>query len=198
MIDVMSLRHALLDALAGEPMSGYDLTRYFAASLSNVWPAQHSQIYPELAKLVAEGLIAQTDQGPRGRKVYSTTPAGVDALREWLRETSPDFGIRVEFVLRVFCFWVLPREESLDHLSRYRAEFVRHRDELVADIAEVDWGRSQSHRGARLTVEFGRRYYNDLIEWVDWTVAQIEAGALEPGGPLPGLTTGPSPRSRGA
>jgi len=65
----MSLRHGLLDLLAAEPRSGYDLSRYFEVSMGNVWPAQHSQIYPELAKLAAEGLIAQTGSGPRGRKL---------------------------------------------------------------------------------------------------------------------------------
>lgn len=70
----MSLRHGLLDLLAGEPMSGYDLSRYYAVSMTNVWPAQHSQIYPELAKMVADGVIAQTGKGPRGRKAYRTTP----------------------------------------------------------------------------------------------------------------------------
>ena len=52
-IFLMSLRHGLLDLLAGEPMSGYDLTRYFSASMANVWPAQHSQIYPELGQAVS-------------------------------------------------------------------------------------------------------------------------------------------------
>jgi DNA-binding PadR family transcriptional regulator len=181
----MSFRHALLDALAGEPMSGYDLTGYFAESFANVWPAQHSQIYPELAKLVAEGLIAQTGGGPRGRKVYSATPAGVDALRDWLRETAPDFGVRAEFLVRVFCLWVLPTEEALAYLSRYRAEFVRHHAELATAIATFDWGDNQSHRGARLSIEFGYRYYNELIAWTDWAMAQIAAGMLEPGGSLP-------------
>src|SRR5438093_632739 len=47
----MSLRHALLGLLADHPMTGYDLTRTFDRSLANVWPASHSQIYPELARL---------------------------------------------------------------------------------------------------------------------------------------------------
>ena len=62
----MSLRHGLLDLLAGEPMSGYDLARFFGASMGNVWPAQHSQIYPELAKLAAEGLICPDRGGSAG------------------------------------------------------------------------------------------------------------------------------------
>ena len=89
----MSLRHGLLDLLAGEPRSGYDLARYFAASMNNVWPAQHSQIYPELARLAKEGLIAQVgEEGPRRRKTYRTTEAGVEELRRWLREEQPDYS----------------------------------------------------------------------------------------------------------
>src|SRR5579859_1482150 len=109
----VSLRHALLDLLAGEPMSGYDLARHFSVSMGNVWPAQHSQIYPELAKLVADGLIAQTGEGPRGRKEYRTTPEGMEELRSWLRDTEPEFWLRYPALLRVFCLWALPSEEAL-------------------------------------------------------------------------------------
>lgn len=181
----MSLRYALLDLLAGDPMSGYDLTGVFAVSLANVWPAQHSQIYPELARLVRDGLIVQTGDGPRGRKVYSVTPAGVAALTTWLRETVPDYSIRSESLLRIFCLWALPVEEATAHLERDRAEFVRHRDELVSSINDVDWGENVSHRGARLAIEFGFRYYEEAIRWVDWSITQIENGVLRPGGPLP-------------
>jgi PadR family transcriptional regulator, regulatory protein AphA len=181
----MSLRFALLDLLANEPMSGYDLTRTFSVSLANVWPAQHSQIYPELAKLVADGLIAQTSGGPRGRKEYEATPEGVDALRSWLRDTTPDYRVRSEAMLRVFCLWTLPVDEAVAQLARDRAEYVRHRDEMVAAIETVDWGVSPCRRAGRLTIEYGRRYYDDLIEWVDWATTLVEAGMLRPDGPLP-------------
>ena len=181
----MALRYALLDLLANEPMSGYDLTRTFSISLANVWPAQHSQIYPELAKLVADGLIAQTSGGPRGRKVYEATPDGLDTLRSWLRETTPDYRVRSEAMLRAFCLWTLPVDEAVAQLARDRAEYVRRRDEMVAAIGAVDWGASPCRRAGRLTIEYGRRYYDDLIEWVDWATVQVEAGILRPDGPLP-------------
>jgi DNA-binding PadR family transcriptional regulator len=182
----MSLRYALLDLLAaGQPMSGYDLTREFTASLANAWPAQHSQIYPELARLAEDGLIAQTGEGPRGRKVYEATAAGVDALRAWLRDTDPDYGVRCDAFLRNFGLWVLPADEALAHLARDRAEYARHLEYLDAAIAEVDWSATPSMRGRRLAIEFGHRFYTQLIEWVDWATAQVEAGLLEPGGPIP-------------
>jgi DNA-binding PadR family transcriptional regulator len=184
----MSLRHGLLDLLAGEPMSGYDLSQYFTQSMGNVWPAQHSQIYPELGKLATEGLITQTGEGPRGRKVYQTTPKGIEALRAWMRDT-PDYSVRCEALLRIFCLWVLPADEALTLLRRDRAEYVRHLEQMEVAVAEVDWGANQITRGARLTIEFGRRFYIALIGWCDWAAEQIAAGTLEPGGPLPSITT---------
>jgi DNA-binding PadR family transcriptional regulator len=183
----MSLRHGLLDLLAGEPMSGYDLARYFEISLGNVWPAQHSQIYPELAKLAAEGLIVQTGEGPRGRKVYRTTPEGIEALRSWLRETQPDYQVRYEALLRIFALWVLPADEALSYLERDRAEYVRHLAQIEDAIAHKDWAADPPSRGARLTIEFGRRFYTTLVQWIDWAAEQIQAGALEPGGPIPSV-----------
>ena len=185
----MSLRHGLLDLLAGEPMSGYDLARYFGASMGNVWPAQHSQIYPELAKMVAEGLISQTGEGARGRKVYETTPAGIEELRRWLRETEPDYSFRNEALLRVFCLWVLPTEEALSCLARDRAEYVRHLNYIENVIATRDWASSSVARASRLSIEFGRRLYSMQIEWIDWAAEQVAAGTLQPGGALPGLVS---------
>jgi DNA-binding PadR family transcriptional regulator len=181
----MSLRHALLDLLADEPMSGYDLTRLFSVSLANVWPAQHSQIYPELARLTADGLIAQTGEGPRGRKVYQTTPAGQEALRSWLRDTEPDYSVRYEALLRVFCLWVLPTEEALAQLRRDRAEYVHHLEQIEESMESIDWATSPGQRASRLAIEFGRRFYQALIDWIDWAAEQVAAGSLQPGGPLP-------------
>jgi DNA-binding PadR family transcriptional regulator len=181
----MSLRHGLLDLLAGEAMSGYDLSRYFAISMGNVWPAQHSQIYPELAKLAAEGLITQTGEGPRGRKLYQTTPDGLDALRTWLRDTAPDYSVRYEALLRVFCLWVLPADEAVAQLERDRAEYVRHLEQIEKAIVDKDWAANQTSRAARLAIEFGRRFYTSLIEWIDWAADNVKSGTLQPGGPLP-------------
>ncbi len=181
----MSLRYGLVNLLSGEPLSGYDLSQFFVNSMGNVWPAQHSQIYPELGKLVSDGLIAQTGAGPRGRKVYQSTPEGIEALRTWMRDTEPDYSVRCDALLRIFCVWVLPEDEALAHLARDRAEYVRHLGHIETALANVDWSASQKNRASRLTIEFGRRFYTTLIDWVDWAAEQIAAGTLEPGGPLP-------------
>ncbi len=59
----MSLRHAVLGLLSLSPSTGYELTQRFDRSLSNAWHASHSQIYPELAKLEAEGFVEVISEG---------------------------------------------------------------------------------------------------------------------------------------
>ncbi len=185
----MSLRYGLLDLLAAEPKSGYDLARFYAASMNNVWAAKHSQIYPELARLAEEGLITQVgDEGPRGRKTYQTTPAGIEALRAWLRDTEPDYSIRYDALLRIFCLWVLPTGEALAHLARDRAEYARHLDYINAVLARHDWAADPSARARRITIEFGRRFYQMHVDWIDWATEQVRVGTLQPGGPLPSAT----------
>lgn len=168
-------------------MSGYDLSQFFELSMGNVWPAQHSQIYPELAKLVADGLITQTGEGPRGRKEYQTTPEGIEELRSWLRQSELDFSLRYQALLRVFCLWSLPTEEALAYLDRYREQFTRRLEHMDRAIATVDWGSTPGTRASRLSIEFGRRFQLMQLEWVDWAAGQIAAGTLQPGGPLPAV-----------
>jgi PadR family transcriptional regulator, regulatory protein AphA len=181
----MSLRHALLNLLAGEPRSGYDLAGLFSISMGNVWPAQHSQIYPELAKLLADGLIEQTGEGPRGRRTYQTTPEGLDELRSWLRDTEPDYSIRHPALLRAFCLWALPKQEALELLARDRAEYVRQLTEIDHALANVDWSANELQRASRLVIECGQRFYRLQLDWIDWAAGQIAAGALQPGNPPP-------------
>jgi PadR family transcriptional regulator, regulatory protein AphA len=182
----MLLRYALIGLLAWRPSSGYELTKRFAVSMAHVWPVSHSQIYPELARLVADGLIEQTEEGPRGRKTYAATPAGVAALREWMRSTEPDYGRRSEADLREFFLWVIPPADALAYLERSANVYRSRLAELEIIARMVDWTSDAPNRATRLSLEKGLRNYRMLIDWANWATQEINAGALEPGGPVPG------------
>ena len=68
----------LLGVLAEGPRTGYGLVRHLAQSIAYTWPASHSQVYPELAKLREAGLIREGAAAPRGGRVYELTDAGLD------------------------------------------------------------------------------------------------------------------------
>ena len=49
-------------------MTGYDLSKAFQASVSHVWHAPDSQIYPELRRMAAVGL-AEVEHNPRNNRM---------------------------------------------------------------------------------------------------------------------------------
>ncbi len=119
-----TLGHALLGVLAEGPRTGYGLVRHLAQSIAYTWPASHSQVYPELAKLREAGLIREGAAAPRGGRVYELTDAGLDEVRRWLRETEPSRTVRDEASLRLFFLWLLAPEEAEAYL-RGEAERAR-------------------------------------------------------------------------
>lgn len=168
----MSLRYALLAQLARRPETGYGLAKSFATSLSYAWSASRSQIYPELARLLESGLIRQTASGPRGSKVYETTPKGLSELRHWLRETEPDRGGRNELLLRIFLLWLLEPEEAAAYLQREKELLELELEELEA-ITEEDDPQTPPEQAAALALEHGLRSLRARIGWVDWALAEV-------------------------
>ena len=170
----MSLRHALLAQLARGPQTGYGLAKSFAGSLSYAWPASRSQIYPELARLLEAELIRQTATGPRGSKVYETTPKGLTELRRWLRETEPERGVRNELLLRIFLLWLLEGHEAADYLHRERELTELELAELEGIAAEDD-PQTPAEKAAALALEHGLRILRARLDWVDWALAEVAA-----------------------
>jgi DNA-binding PadR family transcriptional regulator len=121
----MSLRHALLGVLAARPMSGYELSRFFDSSTGWVWTAPHSQIYPALAKMQAEGLVESEIQ-VRGskleRKVYSITPRGHEELAGWIGTPHPTAGSRDPLLTQALLFDMIDPERAAEVLEAYIAE----------------------------------------------------------------------------
>jgi PadR family transcriptional regulator, regulatory protein AphA len=172
----MSLRHALLGALADRPRTGYELLKHFEQSLAYAWPASHSQIYPELARLLDDGLIKQAATGPRGSKTYAVTDDGVAEVRRWLRETQPERRVRSEGALRPFFLWLLEPEEAIRQLAAEHAYWRGILDELAA-IQEQPVGANRKEKTFRIVLEGGIRTVNARLEWLEWAIAEVDSPA---------------------
>jgi PadR family transcriptional regulator, regulatory protein AphA len=118
----VSLRHAVLGLLILRPGTGYELTQRFDLSLANAWYASHSQIYPELARLEAEGLAEVVGEGARRSRTFAATEAGRSELRRWLLESEPNRSQRNETALRWFLVFLLDPEERRAVLERELAD----------------------------------------------------------------------------
>src|SRR5215472_8262100 len=98
------LGYAILSLLARVPLSGYDIAREMKKPHSFFFgQAQFSQIYPELARLEAAGLVSPQiveQQGKPDRKVYSLLPTGRQELERWVVSPTPVQEVRTEFLIK--------------------------------------------------------------------------------------------------
>lgn len=171
----MSLRHALLGLLTEGPASGYDLLKLFDVSLSGVWSATQSQIYTELNKLAEAGLIALTDEGPRGRKQYSISAEGEAELRRWLTETEPHQPRRSESMLRVFFLGAVSQQQAHEYLTSMAERHAKEEAALRELERVIDWDEGNLSTYGRLVLEFGLRHSAMNREWAEWAAEQVRA-----------------------
>ncbi|MCV7253778.1 PadR family transcriptional regulator [Mycobacterium hackensackense] len=169
----MSLRIAALGLLAQHPGSGYDLMKRFEKSMANVWPATQSQLYGELNKLAATGLIEVAATGPRGRKVYRTTDSGRDELLRWLISPQDDPPYRSPGQLRIFLLGELPRAGAAGHVQALADHARAEIDRLETLRAQLHWDDSDESFYGYAALEQGLRHHAMQVEWAEWLVKAI-------------------------
>lgn len=81
------------------PCSPYSLRRHMAQSPSTQWSGSAGAIYPLVARLEKQGLLASESgtTGRRERREYRITSAGKRALRAWIGPPLADAAISVSY-----------------------------------------------------------------------------------------------------
>ncbi|MEV4671387.1 MULTISPECIES: PadR family transcriptional regulator [Actinomadura] len=137
----MSLRHALLATLTAQPMTGYELVKYFDGSVAYVWSAPHSQIYPELRRMERDGLVT-VEVVPRGeraeKRVYSINEAGLAELQRWEQAPIPYQSDRDPYRLKVAHFEQSTYEAARSQLEAHLHHFTRALREWEQILADID------------------------------------------------------------
>ncbi|TXN29509.1 PadR family transcriptional regulator [Lacisediminihabitans profunda] len=144
----MSLRYALLALLTAQPMTGYDLAKAFHSSVGHVWHAPDSQIYPELKRMEAEGLVVATAVARNSRatsatkRIYSISDAGIAAFREWMETPIEYVRERDPAHLRAAYFeWTDP-ETVRTQLRAHIEHWTEQREQWQIQLGAI---RDQSH-----------------------------------------------------
>ncbi|MEU6406845.1 PadR family transcriptional regulator [Streptomyces sp. NPDC046985] len=133
----MSLPHAILTALLEKPSSGLELTRRFDKSIGYFWSATHQQIYRELGRLEADGLIRAlpAEQPARGqRKSYEVLPAGRAELARWTASAQDPKPLRDALLLRLRAAAVVGADGVEDDLRRH----LELRERQLAMYQEIE------------------------------------------------------------
>lgn len=156
-----------------QPLSGYDIKQWIDHSVRFFFAASYGQIYPELKKLHAAGLIEgeESATGGRARTAYTITPAGHDELRTWLLQPESRLEMRDEAMLRIFFAADLSKEERLAKLRELRAERAAG---LAALRAVEEMTRGDIHEMPELVLDYGLGLHQYVIDWCDRAIAEVE------------------------
>jgi DNA-binding PadR family transcriptional regulator len=118
------LRFAILGLVSKKPMYGYEIKKICEKTLSSFWNASLSQIYPELARLERDGLVARElvyQKTKPNRSVYSITQEGKKALKDWVESQVKEKFVKDDFLLKFF----FSEEEGKEALAKRLEEYKR-------------------------------------------------------------------------
>lgn len=178
----------MLGLLARESLTGYELAARMRERIGFFWGAGHSQIYPELAKLEARGLVAHEpveQEGKPDKKVYSITEAGWGALVEWAAVPAEPRPTRDEMTLKAYSLWAVGPAEAA---ALYRAEALRHEGQLAEYERIRDWMQEEWAEALRdprtpefasyATLRRGLGYEREYAEWCRWVAERLDSAEV--------------------
>lgn len=159
--------------------TGYEIKKVIDFSTRFFWTASFGQIYPELKRLRKAGLV-RAEQDPRGkvkRTVYSLTPKGEQALRDWLTDSEDVlFEIRDENLLRLFFSDILSREEVIANL-RAQEQFF---EQVLQRFREIEVDAKDDAAEGRLypylALQYGTEFITFARDWYAERARRLEAG----------------------
>jgi DNA-binding PadR family transcriptional regulator len=175
-------RFAILGMLAlGKTKSGYDIKKAIATTISNFWSESYGNIYPALQRLLAEGAIREENDpaqaSRRHKQLYSITPKGRQALREWLRQPVAPRLEDNELLLKLFFGAMMSAKDSCALVEEHRdfhLNLLQKFEGIEARILEGPNTREQKTY-ALATLEYGRTLSRALIAWSQATVELLQS-----------------------
>jgi len=166
---------AVLGALSIAPMTGYAVREQIRDTLGAFWSESFGQIYPALADLEREGLIARLDaQGARSAP-FAPTPAGLAHLRELLAEPPKPSRPRNGTLLRLFFGRQLGADACRALVEQTRVQAEAQLESLRVARAELaaDADLHDDARYIELTIAAGEHSAHAAIAWAEEALATL-------------------------
>jgi DNA-binding PadR family transcriptional regulator len=169
---------ALLGLLSVRAWTSYELAQQMTRSLRWFFPRAERHLYAEVKRLADAGL-ATAEVGFTGKRrstTYAITPAGREALREWLRTAPAPPVLEAEVVVRAFFAESGRRDDLVAALETARRQAVEAQQELAAMAqARLDGVAPFPERTAMgaLSMRFVADLHRLLEEWATWASDEV-------------------------
>ena len=170
--------YAVLGLLVSRPHTAYEIAQQMQRAFDYIWPRARSGLYTEPKLLVKAGLasVAHERHGRRPRAVYTATPEGHRAFRDWLATPAAPPVIEIEAILRVMFADRGTKAHLLTALHALRGQA----DELQARALAQGAGYQPGGElvGRMHLVATGGRFVHEyaamLARYAAWAIAEVE------------------------
>jgi len=159
--------------LATEAASGYDIVKGFQDTYGYLWNASFQQVYRDLAKLHADGLVdleivANSPRPPRN--VYRLNDSGWTAMRDWLATPTKAPNINDALLVKLASIHLSDPEVFQQEFAARRDHCRRQLDELSgidSVFRSVPPDVLEKFGGVHLTLRLGIRQLETWLSWSD-------------------------------
>jgi PadR family transcriptional regulator, regulatory protein AphA len=170
--------YAVLGLLALRSWSTYELTRQMKRGLHYFWQSAESGVYQEPKNLVAHGLAKAelSHVGRRPRTVYTITPEGREALRDWLSVEPAPAHLALEALVKVWFGEQGTKEQLLSAIESIRGDatgLLHHAAGLAREyLGEAPPFPERLHVNT-LVFKFMWDYAETVARWSDWAANEV-------------------------
>jgi DNA-binding PadR family transcriptional regulator len=161
------VRSVLLALLAKESAHGYELKQALEQTFGGAYPSPNiGQIYVTLGRLEKDGLVQGhnvTQSDRPNKRVYELTPAGREAVAEWLDAPSDGPRLRSEFFVKLALAPLTGAADRMTLINRQR----RHCLNLMRGLSDPGHPEQRDNLVASLLVEGARLHLQADLEWLE-------------------------------
>ncbi|MFJ8487887.1 PadR family transcriptional regulator [Streptomyces sp. NPDC094038] len=180
----MALRNAVMAALLEGEASGYDLAKGFDATVANFWTATPQQLYRELERMAAEGLVTarvvEQERRPN-KRLFSLTPAGREAVRAYTADApARPSVVRDELLVKVQCADAGDLDAvrtavagRMEWAAAKLARYERIRQRLLAGRSEEAYFAEAERIGPYLTLLRGMSFERENLQWGELALRRL-------------------------
>lgn len=174
--------YVILGLLKEENLSGYEIKRIVDERLSFFWNESFGQIYPELKRLVSEGLITFCkDVRPIHSKQstkYEITEPGRLELQEWLKAPVEKELIRYEILLKLYFSNSASSATMLEHVKEFQANHLRQQHLFKQFEVQLKQNIDvhSNHNQILMVLSFGQKMWDSYAAWCEETIHLLEQG----------------------
>ncbi|MEA4869072.1 MAG: PadR family transcriptional regulator [Christensenella sp.] len=171
--------YVILGLLAERPLSGYQIKKIVDIRFQFFWSESFGQIFPALKSLASQGYCEELPQEgacARVAKRYRITPAGRQALVDWLGQPVEKESLRLEILLKTYFSGYAAPEAMLMHLGAFSESHEKQLHLLNLFQAELERipDEDGNHRDILRVIDFGQKANRAYLDWCRETKTYFE------------------------